>query len=212
MLKAVLFDMDGLIFDTESVYKQSWQFAALEQGLELSDAFYQQFLGVQDQQCEEMLAAHFGQQLDMLRYKRVRDSDYQIRREQGIAMKPGFDALFAAIKQRGLKTAIVTSSQLSEVKHNFKGSPYLNQFDLLITADQVEHGKPSPDCYLMACQQLDLAPQSCLVLEDSNNGVRSGLSAGCNVIMIPDLLPADDDTAHVTQVASLADVIPYLDK
>ncbi|MFM2587754.1 HAD family hydrolase [Vibrio sp. TBV020] len=211
MIKAVLFDMDGLIFDTESIYKKSWQFAAKEQGLELTDEFYQQFFGVQDPECEAMLEKHFGDRIDMTLYKRTRDTDFQRLREQGIAMKPGFDALFQAIRQRDLKLAIVTSSYLSDVQHNFRNTEYLEKYDLIVTAEDVDKGKPSPDCYMMAYNKLGIEPHECLVLEDSNNGVRSGLAAQCQVIMVPDLLPADEDNKHVIQVATLEDVIPYLD-
>ncbi len=76
----------------------------------------------------------------------------------------------------------------------------------------MRHGKPNPECYQLACKQLCLLPQECLVLEDSNNGVRAALGAKCQVIMIPDLLPAAKDIEHVMQQSTLEDVIPYLDK
>lgn len=212
MLKAVLFDMDGLIFDTESVYKQSWKFAASDQGLNLKDDLYQHFLGVQDPECEAMLAEHFIGVIDMERFRRLRDEDFHQRREKGIAIKLGFVELFTAIKECGLKTAIVTSSHLSEVKYNFRNTGYLEQYDLIITAEDVDRGKPNPDCYLMACDKLGFAPSECLVLEDSNNGVRAGLNANCHTIMIPDLLPAATDVKHIKQVSNLEKVIPYLGK
>ncbi|MFA0698753.1 HAD family hydrolase, partial [Vibrio sp. 10N.222.49.C9] len=109
------------------------------------------------------------------------------------AYKPGYDALFNAIKQRGLKMAIVTSSHLPEVQHNFRDSEYLADYDLVITAENVARGKPNPDCYQMAYQKLGLEAEQCLVLEDSNNGVQAGLDAGCHVAMIPDLLPPKED-------------------
>ncbi len=74
MLKAILFDMDGLIFDTESIYRQSWQFAGAEQGLQITDDTYQQFIGVQDPECERILAEHFQNAIDMTRYRAVRDA------------------------------------------------------------------------------------------------------------------------------------------
>ncbi|EKM33908.1 TPA: HAD family phosphatase [Vibrio harveyi] len=212
MLKAVLFDMDGLIFDTESIYKQSWQYAATEQGLAITDDFYQQFIGVQDPECERILAEHFQQAIDMPRYKAVRDEHFHHLRDQGIALKPGFDSLLRAIKQRGLLTAIVTSSHLPEVKHNFNNTEYLTQFDLVITAEDVERGKPSPDCYQMACHHLGIDAKESLVLEDSNNGIKAALAAECHAVMIPDLLPPlQEFKDKVIIKASLEEVIPLLD-
>ena len=212
MLKAVLFDMDGLIFDTESIYKQSWQYAATKQGLAITDDFYQQFIGVQDPECERILAEHFQQAIDMPRYKAVRDEHFHHLRDQGIALKPGFDSLLRAIKQRGLLTAIVTSSHLPEVKHNFNNTEYLTQFDLVITAEDVERGKPNPDCYQMACHHLGIDAKESLVLEDSNNGIKAALAAECHAVMIPDLLPPlREFKDKVIIKASLEEVIPLLD-
>lgn len=211
MLKAVLFDMDGLIFDTESIYKQSWQYAATEQGLTITDDFYQQFIGVQDPECERILAEHFQDAIDMPRYKAVRDEHFHNLRNQGVALKPGFGALFYAIKQHGLLTAIVTSSHLPEVKHNFSGSTYLAQFDLVITAEDVERGKPNPDCYQMAYRHLGVDAKQCLVLEDSNNGIKAALAAKCQAVMIPDLLPPLPELKDKVIIkASLEEVIPLL--
>ncbi|PMP07015.1 haloacid dehalogenase [Vibrio breoganii] len=207
MLKAVLFDMDGLIFDTEFVYKQSWQFAAQEQGLRITDDFYQKFIGVQDPECERILAEHFGSKMDITRYCMVRDKHFHALRDKGIAYKPGYDALFNAIKQRGLKMAIVTSSHLPEVQHNFRDSEYLADYDLVITAENVARGKPNPDCYQMAYQKLGLEAEQCLVLEDSNNGVQAGLDAGCHVAMIPDLLPPKEDFLHKVRVLKQLDEV-----
>ncbi|USD67352.1 HAD family phosphatase [Vibrio sp. SCSIO 43136] len=213
MLKAVLFDMDGLIFDTESIYKLSWQHAAAEQNLNLTDTFYQQFIGVKDAECEQMLAQHFHPNIDMAKFTAERDRHFHQQRQQGIALKPGFTQLLNAIKAKGLATAIITSSKRDDVEHNFANTPYLSQFDLLITAEDVEHGKPAPDGYLLACKHLGLPADHCLVLEDSNNGVKAGHAAGCHVIMVPDLLPPLPEIGHKTTVCdSLKDVIDWLDR
>jgi HAD superfamily hydrolase (TIGR01509 family) len=195
-IKAVLFDMDGLIFDTEGVCKKSWQHAAREQGLDLSDAFYQHFIGVQDIDCESLLEVEFAEKLNMARFKRVRDLLLAVEREKDSAYKSGFEALFFELINRGFKCALVTSSALPLVQHHFSGCDYLSLFDALITSEQVKNGKPAADCYLMACAQLHLSPAECLVLEDSNNGMRSAIGAGCHAIMIPDLQQPDRDVAQ----------------
>ncbi|KJY83565.1 haloacid dehalogenase [Vibrio galatheae] len=212
MLKAILFDMDGLIFDTESVYKQSWQYAATEQHLTISDGFYQQFIGVQDPDCERLLVKHFQSALDIERYRTTRDAHYQQLRQQGIAIKPGFAALLAFIKQRGLRTALVTSSPLVDVKFNFSPTDYLSQFELVISAEDVVRSKPHPEGYQKACKRLGLAPDECLVLEDSNNGIRAALTAGCHAVMIPDLLPPLPEWQdRIIQLDNLHQVIEILD-
>ncbi|MCW8328949.1 HAD family phosphatase [Photobacterium sp. SDRW27] len=207
-VQAVLFDMDGLIFDTEGLYKASWQLAASEQGFELEDDFYQSFIGVQDAECERRVVARFGDKLDLARFRQVRDTDLHARRDMGVAYKPGFDELFQLLQANDIKCALVTSSALPEVKHHFAGSGHLAQFDVVITSEDVENGKPHPDCYRMASEQLDILPAACLVLEDSNNGMRAGLDAGCKAVMIPDLLEPSEDVAERAHAVlqSLAEV------
>ncbi len=211
MITTLLFDMDGLIFDTESVYKLSWQHAANNQGLVLSDDFYQHFLGVQDGQCESMMQERFGSALNLEQFKKERDTHFHQSRENGIAYKLGFEQLFQSLKSKNLRCALITSSPLRDVKHNFKNSGYLEQFEVVITSEDVKNSKPAPDGYLMACDKLNVTPQECLVLEDSHNGALSGLNAGCQVIMVPDLLPPDKELIDkVTVVKSLDQVIGLL--
>ncbi|MGR5063744.1 HAD family hydrolase [Photobacterium sp. DNB22_13_2] len=211
-VKAVLFDMDGLIFDTEGLYKACWQYAAEEQGLGLTDEDYQSFIGVQDVECERRIVVKFGEALDLERFCQVRDAMFHVEQDKGIPFKPGFSELFADIKQKWLKCALVTSSPRKKVEHHFAGTDYLSLFDIIVTAEDVKNGKPAPDCYLMASSQLDIAPANCLVLEDSNNGMRSGLDAGCQAMMIPDLLvPASDVVSRSALIGeSLLEVKSYL--
>ncbi|MEZ8104767.1 HAD family hydrolase [Vibrio cortegadensis] len=199
MIKALLFDMDGLIFDTEWIYKESWQYATHLQGFELSDELYYTFIGVQDKDCERLLTLHVSEKIDLDMHRNTRNAYFNSMRDSGgIKYKLGFHALFSTLKSKNLQCALVTSSPRSDVERNFEGSLYLGQFDAIITADSVAQGKPSPDGYLKAIQQLGIAPETCLVLEDSNNGVLAGLKAGCITAMIPDLLgPRPDIEPHI---------------
>lgn len=212
MIKALLFDMDGLIFDTEGLYKIAWQKAASEQGIDLSDDLYQNFIGVQDPACEQLLAEWFGERFDLERYQGVRDQYLLELKQEQPAYKPGFKQLFTEAKRKQLRVALVTSSFLKDVKHHFAGSGFLEQFDVIITADKVKRGKPAPDCYQKACAELGVESSMCLVLEDSNNGMLAGLDAGCQAIMIPDLLSPNKairERANLI-VHSLTEVIPLL--
>lgn len=211
-IKAILFDMDGLIFDTEGLHKKSWQDAVSEQSLQLSDEYYQNFIGVQDAECEQLLQMKFAEQLEMVRFRKSRDTILDAEMEKGIAYKAGFKALFRYLQGRKFKCALVTSSALPQVEYHFAGSDYLSLFDAVITAEKVIKGKPAPDCYRMASEQLGIDPAECLVLEDSNNGMRAGLDAGCYAVMIPDLLQPDADVAQraTAVLGSLAEVSQFL--
>ncbi|GAM67428.1 pseudouridine-5' phosphatase [Vibrio sp. JCM 19236] len=190
--KALLFDMDGLIFDTESVYKKSWVYAAEKQGLELPDSLYQTFIGVKDVECERMLSDFYtDKSFDLELFKSVRDKHFHSLRAEGIDFKPGFAELVTAAKAKNYRLALITSSTLPDVKVNFTGSDYLNGFEVVVTAEDVTQGKPNPEGYLKAIKQLGLKAEECVVFEDSNNGMRAGLSASCVCVMVPDLLPAE---------------------
>ena len=89
--------------------------------------------------------------------------------------------------RRGLKRALVTSAIFADVNINFSGSRYLPAFDTVVTAESVKRSKPDPECYLLACSRFDIDPRKCLALEDSNNGARAAINAGCMTAMIPDL-------------------------
>ena len=149
-IKAILFDMDGLIFDTEGLYKKSWQHAVSEQGLDLTNKYYQKFIGVQDAACERLLEIKFGEELDMPRFRQIWDLMLDEEREKGIAYKTGFKELFTDLKDREFKCALVTSSALPMAQHHFAGTDYLSMFDVVITSEKVTNGKPAPDCYRMA--------------------------------------------------------------
>lgn len=212
MIKALLFDMDGLIFDTEGLYKIAWQKAAREQDLDLTDELYRNFIGVQDPACEQMLVEWFGTKFDLERFRQVRDAHLTELKQGQPDYKPGFDTLFARAKDKGLKIALVTSSFLKDVKHHFEGSGYLEQFDVVITAENVKNGKPNPDCYMMASDAISIPSGDCLVLEDSNNGMLAGLNAGCQAAMVPDLLPPNDEIKERATyiVKSLEEIVPLI--
>ena len=195
MIRAILFDMDGLIFDTESIHKACWLAAAEQQHITIDEEFYQTFIGVQAAECEKRLIKRFSSRLDIERFRIDRDKLLEKSRETQAEFKPGFQQLIYLLKQQGLSCALVTSSALNEVQHHFSSNRYLDEFDAIVTAEDVTRGKPNPDCYLQACQKLAIKPKHCLVLEDSNNGMRAGLDAGCLAAMVPDLLQPSNDIA-----------------
>lgn len=213
MIKAILFDMDGLVFDTESVNKTCWQQAALQQDLLLDDAYYQTFIGVRDTECEQKLINTFQEKFDLNRFRKDKQNYYSQYQDSKVEFKDGFHKLFDCLKRHQLKCALVTSSPLSAVEHYFSESPYLKQFDAVITSEDVSQGKPNPECYRLACEEIAVQAKHCLVLEDSNNGMKAGLDAGCLAAIIPDLAPPSEEISRQANFIfeSLNDVISLID-
>ena len=199
MFKAILFDMDGTITDTEKIYNKAWVRAHHECGYEdytKEDALSQRSLNHKD---SEVLWRHrYGDSYD---WSSVHDKVTAYVNEaidrDGIEVKPGLDELLNCLKTHGIKAAVVTATNLQAAHKRLGLAGIEDRFDIIISASQVKQGKPHPDVYLYAVSQLGLTPEDCLAVEDSPNGVKSAVGAGCPTIMVPDLAEPDEETAKL---------------
>ena len=195
VIKGILFDMDGLVLDTEKLYTRFWQEAANAMGFPMTR---EQALGMRSLNRGAGLSkmqSYFGDSVDYdaIRKKRIELMDAFIEKE-GVEIKPGIFELLTELKNRGIKTAIATSSPLDRTKTYLSSVGLENKFDRLISGYMVEQGKPAPDIYLFAAKELGLSPKECMVLEDSPAGILAAHRAGCLPVMIPDQDEPDDET------------------
>jgi HAD superfamily hydrolase (TIGR01509 family) len=190
---AVVFDMDGLLFDTEALYEEAIAAAAAERGREMPPAVFRRMLGNPWPTNREILLAHFGADfaVDALREAWVRR--FEVMVETRLALKPGAAELLDTLDALGLPRAIATSSQRSNVEHHLAFHGLTGRFHAIAAAGDYVRGKPAPDPFLKAAERLGIAPERCLALEDSHNGVRSAAAAGMMTVMVPDLLEPDDE-------------------
>lgn len=194
-ITAVLFDMDGLVLDTEKLYTRFWQEAAKELGYPMTR---EQALGLRSLSRGAGVAkmqSYFGESVDYsaIRTKRIELMDAFIKRE-GVEVKAGIHELLEFLRERGIKTAITTSSPLERTVSYLTEVGLQNSFDELISGYMVEHGKPEPDIYLYAAGKLGVEPRNCMVLEDSPAGILAAHRAGCLPVMIPDQDEPDEET------------------
>lgn len=194
MIQAVIFDMDGTLIDTEKYYRIFWPRALAEFGYHMTDEQALSLRSLGRPFAPAKLKEWFGESLDYyaVRQKRKAMMEECLDRE-GIRRKPGALELVQRLKTDGITTAIATATDLERTAKYLKLAGLEGYFDRLISATQVAEGKPSPDIYLYACEQLGLAPEECLAVEDSPNGVMSAYRAGCKVVMVPDQTEADDE-------------------
>ena len=197
-IKGILFDMDGLILDTEKLYTRFWQEAANSLGYPMTK---EQAIGMRSLNREfgaAKLQSYFDRPIDYeaVRSKRIELMSAYIEKE-GVEVKPGIYELLEVLKEKGIKTAIATSSPIERTTQYLKSVGLENSFDKLISGYMVKKGKPEPDIYLLAAAELGLRPDECLALEDSQSGLISGSRAGCYPVMIPD---QDEPTAETEEI------------
>ena len=186
-IKGVLFDMDGVILDTEKLYTRFWKEACAHFGYEMSHEMALGMRSLSSVLGERKLKEYFGDAVDYLqvRNKRIELMTAFIN-ENGVELKAGVHEILAFLKENGIKKAIATSSPLERTQDYLSKVGVVDDFDKLISARMVEHGKPAPDVYLYAASQLGLRPEECLVIEDSPTGLLAGNRAGCIPVMVPD--------------------------
>ena len=204
---AIILDMDGLMVDTEPLYKIAWQAAAREVGFDLDDRLYAMIVGRTMAGCERVLSEQFGPTFPV---ERVRERRPILWREEversGVKPKPGLLELLALADTYGLRTAVATSTNAETAAFTLGRSGLAGRISTLVTGDQIAHSKPAPDIYLEAARRLGVEPAACIAIEDSEAGVLSISNAGMRGILVPHWPPSDlaRDTAWRT-VDSLHD-------
>ena len=207
-IAAVILDMDGLMLDTESIYKLAWQSAAVECGYVLDDDFYLTLVGQPNPACETALISRFGDGFPMDDFRDRWSRLWQAQVEAaGIPTKPGLIELLSFLRERQIPTAVATSSDRDYTSLSLRAAKLESWFDNVITGDQVVNGKPAPDIYLEAARRLGVEVVNCLALEDSDAGVLSATAAGMITVMVPDLKPPSPQAlaAAFSVVASLVE-------
>jgi HAD superfamily hydrolase (TIGR01509 family) len=189
---AVLFDMDGLMIESERALLQCWREASQVLELhQLDDALWLSFVGLSDRVCHDLLRERLeeAQVQALLRETQVR---YDAQVEAGLPLKAGVLELLALLESHGLPRAVVTSTRRERALQKLTLCGLLPHFDAVAAGGEVAHPKPAPDLYLLAAQRLGVAPEACVVLEDSVAGVRAALAAGMTPIQVPDLVWPDE--------------------
>lgn len=213
-ITAVLFDMDGLVLDTEKLYTRFWQEAANSLGYPMTR---EQALGMRSLNRGaglKKMQSYFGPDVDydVIRSKRIELMDAFVKQE-GVTLKPGIHELLNYLKEHNIKTAITTSSPLERTRQYLKSVGLEESFHELVSGYMVEKGKPEPDIYFYAAKKLGVEPEHCMVLEDSPAGILAAFRAGCLPVMIPDQDKPDEETKALlyAEADNLSQVIALLE-
>ena len=212
-MKAAIFDMDGLMLDTEPLYQQARQNVAKELGYELKDSFYLSLIGRNHIEIESLIIEYFGSNFPMPHFQHLWQSRWKNQVEAfGINRKRGLTELLAWLESLKIPVAVATSSDFDYATLSLKSAGLGSEFEHIVTGDQIANGKPAPDIYLEAADRLKVAPENCIAFEDSEAGVMSASSAGMRVYLVPDLkVPSVATRSRAYSVAdSLIEVLDHL--
>jgi beta-phosphoglucomutase-like phosphatase (HAD superfamily) len=210
---AVIFDMDGVILDTEPINIRAWMAAAADVGYALTEEHCHDMIGLGMRESMDYLKAHVSGQGDLDQLVATANANYSALSERdGASCKIGFWELLEFLERERIPKAIATSTLTEPAREKLRRSGVLAHFDIVVGGDQVSRGKPAPDIYLLAAERLEQSPSRCVVLEDSGPGLRAAVAAGMKPIFIPDLCRVDMETQRLAfaKAGSLRDTIPLL--
>lgn len=215
MIKAVVFDMDGLMFDTEKLFLQCGIESAKKIGYKITEKLIMKCIGTNYKNIKktflEELGTDFPFELFYSEYRKLKD---KIIAEQGIDIKIGLKELIEYLLKNNYLLAIASSSNMNIIKFYLKMANIdENIFNIIISGSDFEKGKPAPDIYLKTCELLRVNPKETLVLEDSNHGIKAAYLAKCQTALIPDIVTLTEETLNISNhiFLTLLDVIKYLE-
>jgi len=213
MIKAVIFDMDGTLFDTESVYANAWRAAGKELNFAPIEEAIAACTGRNAKDTRQFFEDHYKELISYDEFMAVRTKYYDAKIEEiGVPIKPGVVELLDYLKANHIGVALATATRMVRTQENMERTGLGHYFDVLVTGDMVEHGKPHPETFLTAAEKLGVHPTECMGVEDSFNGVRAIRAAGMVTVMVPDVTPPTPEIEALLDFKcdTLCDLIPII--
>ena len=198
MIESVIFDMDGVIFDSERIVCDLWIDFAKEKDLRGMDELIMKCIGINDNATKKLFLEAYGEDFPYDEYKKVISQKYHELYDGGrLPMKPGVKELLGFLKENGIKTALASSTKVKTVTNQLRDAGILEYFDVVIGGDMVTKSKPDPEIFLEAADKLGVDPTKSFIIEDSLNGIKAAYAAGAKPLMVPDLIKPDEDIQKI---------------
>lgn len=218
MVSGIIFDMDGVLIDSERQSNEGWLWAAGQLGVDMPMWLIDSFKGAPAELCCKFFDDYYKGVIDYWEAKELRTQHvYKIRETEGIPVKKGVKDIFEYIRNNGLKCAVATSTRRESAEKTLHEIGVWDYLEAVVYGDEVEHGKPEPDIFLRAAKAIGVNPSEAVVVEDSINGIKAGYAADMRVVHIPDTIAIDDDIRKLTYMVcddlnGLIDVVESINK
>lgn len=215
MVKGAVFDMDGLMFDSERLVFEIWKEMTSELGLEFTVDVFKQTIGLRRDESEKFYKSFFGEGFDYSSLKLKSRAMFMERiNRDGVPIKKGLIALLDYLKSNGVRLAVATSTSAQTAHKVIRLAGVYDYFDSFVCGEDVTNGKPAPDVFLKAAEKIGVEPNDCVAFEDSINGIKSAYAAKMTTVMVPDFLQPTDEIKPMINFLckSLDEAIAYIDK
>lgn len=192
--KAIIFDMDGVIFDSERMAFNCWEKAGRHYGLSNIWEIYHKVIGVNAAETKAIVLEEYGEGFDFEKFSAEASMLFHEAADKtGLPVKKGVWELLSYLKEKQIPLGLASSTRLAIVEAELKQAGLYHYFSVIVGGDLLKRSKPAPDIYLMACEKMGVAPEGAYAIEDSHNGIRSAYAAGMLPIMVPDMLEATEE-------------------
>lgn len=190
----VIFDMDGTLFDTEMISKLAWEAAGKKYRLPISEEFMLKLIGLTPKNAQIIYDAYMPEgwpQEAAFQFHEKFIHDFRI--QNGVPPKGDLNYILSTLKERGYRLGLATSARHDNMMFNIEMANIKKYFDIMLSAEMMEHGKPDPDIYFKTMQGMNVNAEDCIVIEDSFNGIKSAYASGATVVMIPDMMQPNEE-------------------
>ena len=213
MMRGVIFDMDGLMIDSEFLHLQAYNYVLEPMGYHLSDEDNQKYVGISDEDVTKDIVERFSLSITPEELNRKKEQAYKTILSENVKAQPGLTELLENLKKSDYKLAVASGSHKEEIDIVLEKLRLSEYYDIIVSADEVQNGKPEPDIFLLTSKRLGIPPEECLVLEDASHGVVAAKKAGMYCYAIPDRWTKNHDFSQADLILdNLRDVYKHISK